>query len=397
MRSGRSTRTSSGCSRTRASLRAYSTGCPLLWMTSTTSRSSSEARACSRTGWARRSPGKYKSLFVANQGSKAERLEARCGRHRRGLRIDVRTGPDRVSARARAPRVQRGDGHPHPGGRRHAGRQLLLPRVRRCRIQQQRVPLVPAYPARGRAHSTGPGSGHPSGRSRGGRLSRSCWCPVSRLAARERRTGRDRPLLAQVRRRHQPRSRERWRRSNSRHCCERSAPTTRRSRRSSRSSRTTCCRRLHRDCCSTRTRTNSSRPSMVSPTRLRSSNRCETCWISWRNSWARRSTSSSPTTATSFYLLQCRPQSRSDDSAPSPIPKDIPDADVVFTADRHVSNGWVPDITHIVYVDPDSYGDLASREDMLAVARAVGKLNRLLPKKRFILLGPGRWGSRGDV
>ena len=99
---------------------------------------------------------------------------------------------------------------------------------------------------------------------------------------------------------------------------------------------------------------------------------------------------------TTFHLLQCRPQSRSDDSAPSPIPKDVSAADVVFTADRHVSNGWVPDITHVVYVDPDSYGDLPSREDMLTVARAVGKLNGLLPRRRFVLLGPGRWGSRGD-
>ena len=98
-----------------------------------------------------------------------------------------------------------------------------------------------------------------------------------------------------------------------------------------------------------------------------------------------------------FYLLQCRPQSRADDSAPAPIPKDVSADRVVFSADRHVSNGWVPDITHIVYVDPESYADLGTREDMLAVARAVGKLNRLLPTKRFILIGPGRWGSRGDV
>jgi predicted nucleotidyltransferase len=98
-----------------------------------------------------------------------------------------------------------------------------------------------------------------------------------------------------------------------------------------------------------------------------------------------------------LHLLQCRPQSRADDSSPSPIPKDVPDRDVVFSANRHVSNGWVPDITHIVYVDPGSYGELPSREDMLAVARAVGKLNGLLPRRRFILLGPGRWGSRGDA
>jgi pyruvate,water dikinase len=99
----------------------------------------------------------------------------------------------------------------------------------------------------------------------------------------------------------------------------------------------------------------------------------------------------------SFHLLQCRPQSRSDEAAASPIPKEVPDADVIFTADRHVSNGWIPDITHVVYVDPECYADLPSREDMLSVARAVGKLNGLLPRRRFILLGPGRWGSRGDV
>lgn len=98
-----------------------------------------------------------------------------------------------------------------------------------------------------------------------------------------------------------------------------------------------------------------------------------------------------------FYLLQCRPQSRADESAPAPIPKDVPNADVIFTANRYVSNGWIPDITHIVYVDPDRYGELESRDEMVAVARAVGRLNRLLPRRRFILLGPGRWGSRGDV
>jgi predicted nucleotidyltransferase len=98
-----------------------------------------------------------------------------------------------------------------------------------------------------------------------------------------------------------------------------------------------------------------------------------------------------------FYLLQCRPQSGSDESAPAPIPKEISNADVIFTANRHVSNGWIPDITHIVYVDPDHYGSLESQEDMRAVARAIGKLNMLLPTRQFILLGPGRWGSRGDI
>lgn len=98
-----------------------------------------------------------------------------------------------------------------------------------------------------------------------------------------------------------------------------------------------------------------------------------------------------------FYLLQCRPQSRSDESAPAPIPREVASTAIVFEANRFVSNGWIPEVTHIVYVDPEAYANLPGRDEMLSVARAVGKLNQLLPTKRFILLGPGRWGSRGDV
>lgn len=98
-----------------------------------------------------------------------------------------------------------------------------------------------------------------------------------------------------------------------------------------------------------------------------------------------------------FYLLQCRPQSYSEDIAPSPIPKDLPEEDILFSANRYVSNGRVPDITHIVYVDPVEYGELSSQEEMLRVGRAVSRLNVILPKRQFILMGPGRWGSRGDI
>ncbi|MFH2051909.1 MAG: PEP/pyruvate-binding domain-containing protein [bacterium] len=98
-----------------------------------------------------------------------------------------------------------------------------------------------------------------------------------------------------------------------------------------------------------------------------------------------------------FHLLQCRPQAQSGDAAPAEIPRGLPAADIVFTARRFVSNGWVPDISHVVYVDPERYAGLATVEDMRRVGRAVGRLNSLLPKRRFILMGPGRWGSRGDI
>lgn len=98
-----------------------------------------------------------------------------------------------------------------------------------------------------------------------------------------------------------------------------------------------------------------------------------------------------------LYLLQCRSQSSGEESAPGPIPKDIEKKDIVFSAKKHISNGVISDISHIVYVDPEGYNSLQSLDDLAAVGRAVGKINALLPKRCFILMGPGRWGSRGDI
>ena len=98
-----------------------------------------------------------------------------------------------------------------------------------------------------------------------------------------------------------------------------------------------------------------------------------------------------------FYLLQCRPQSFTGDSNSDVIPKDVPLEKVIFTAHRYVSNGRMPDITHVVYVDAQKYSEIPDRNKMLQVGRAVSKLNKTLPKRKFILIGPGRWGSRGDI
>jgi pyruvate, water dikinase len=48
-------------------------------------------------------------------------------------------------------------------------------------------------------------------------------------------------------------------------------------------------------------------------------------------------------------------------------------------------------------VDLEGYSKLADQATMREVGRAVGRLNKLLPKRQFILIGPGRWGSRGDI
>jgi hypothetical protein len=100
---------------------------------------------------------------------------------------------------------------------------------------------------------------------------------------------------------------------------------------------------------------------------------------------------------TDLFLLQCRAQSHTEEFAPAPIPRNLPRDVILFSAHRSISNGRVPDITHIVYVDPDRYGELEDLRDLRNVGKAVGRLNKLLPKRQFVLMGPGRWGSRGDI
>jgi hypothetical protein len=100
---------------------------------------------------------------------------------------------------------------------------------------------------------------------------------------------------------------------------------------------------------------------------------------------------------TNLHLLQCRPQSYAKASQPPALPRDVPHDRILFTANRYITNGTVTGITHLVYIEPQRYGELANRSDLLAVGRAVSKLNQILPKRQFILMGPGRWGSRGDI
>ncbi len=98
-----------------------------------------------------------------------------------------------------------------------------------------------------------------------------------------------------------------------------------------------------------------------------------------------------------FFLLQCRPQSYSKFTAPAKFPEAVPEENIIFTANKYITNGIVTDIQYIVYVDPERYSQIESAEELKTIGRVIGELNKALPKKRFILMGPGRWGSRGDI
>ncbi len=97
-----------------------------------------------------------------------------------------------------------------------------------------------------------------------------------------------------------------------------------------------------------------------------------------------------------LFMLQCRALSRGNAAQHVEIPVVAADQKI-FSADRYVQMGQARDVEYVVLVDPRDYETLETREQMLRVARAVGAVNKVLPEKKFILMGPGRWGSRGDI
>lgn len=100
-----------------------------------------------------------------------------------------------------------------------------------------------------------------------------------------------------------------------------------------------------------------------------------------------------PQTEYRLHVLQCRPLSQRAEGDVVAIPKNIPPEKILFTSNRLVPDGHAEDIRYIVYVDPNEYYDLHDMTIKQELARAVGRLNKRLEDERFILMGPGRWGS----
>ena len=94
-----------------------------------------------------------------------------------------------------------------------------------------------------------------------------------------------------------------------------------------------------------------------------------------------------------FYLLQCRTQAQAAEAGPVSIPDNIPEDRIIFEARRFAQTGLLERIEYIVYIDAIAYDAVPSRERRLQVARVVGRINHRLPRRSFILIGPGRWGS----
>jgi hypothetical protein len=105
-----------------------------------------------------------------------------------------------------------------------------------------------------------------------------------------------------------------------------------------------------------------------------------------------------PQPSVMVHLVQCRPQSshESDWRQASSFWDEawpIPEEDVIFSANKLVPHGLVPQIRYVVYVDPEKYDQIPDPTTKLQLARVVGHINQRLEGERFILMGPGRWGS----
>jgi hypothetical protein len=95
-----------------------------------------------------------------------------------------------------------------------------------------------------------------------------------------------------------------------------------------------------------------------------------------------------------FYLLQCRPQVVRGAEEEVRVPRDIPPDRRVFSARRDIDRGSVHGVEYVVLIDPRDYNRLESSERRLGVARVIRLLNERLQDRSFILMGPGRWGTR---
>jgi len=93
------------------------------------------------------------------------------------------------------------------------------------------------------------------------------------------------------------------------------------------------------------------------------------------------------------HLLQCRPHMQYESNQAIAIPRDIRPADKIFFVRGLVQPGVVSDIEYVVYISPEHYSQIAHPTTKLELARLVGRLNKRLDGKTFILMGPGRWGS----
>lgn len=93
----------------------------------------------------------------------------------------------------------------------------------------------------------------------------------------------------------------------------------------------------------------------------------------------------------SFYLLQLKPLVGS--GAGYDIePDSINSEDLVLESHKCMGNGLIDDITDVIYIEPEKFSNLHTT----TMAEEIDGINEkmLRDNRRYVLIGPGRWGSK---
>ena len=92
-----------------------------------------------------------------------------------------------------------------------------------------------------------------------------------------------------------------------------------------------------------------------------------------------------------FYLLQLKPLIQNAEKFE--INLDLPgNAESFVISSRSMGNGRDSSISDIIWVDPDTFSNMHT----VLIAQEIENLNNILKnqKRRYVLVGPGRWGTR---
>jgi hypothetical protein len=91
-------------------------------------------------------------------------------------------------------------------------------------------------------------------------------------------------------------------------------------------------------------------------------------------------------------LLQCRPQSRIKELE-ARLPHTLALEDIIFSTPRMAPRGRIADIGYVIFVTPEGYFNLPTPAARASLRQAISRLNKALAGRRFICVGPGRWGT----
>ncbi|MGQ8335071.1 PEP/pyruvate-binding domain-containing protein [Sunxiuqinia sp. A32] len=92
-----------------------------------------------------------------------------------------------------------------------------------------------------------------------------------------------------------------------------------------------------------------------------------------------------------FYLLQIKPLIRHEEQVEIDL-GDVQDENIFMYAQRGMGNGMIDSVSDVVYIDPEKFDKLKTRE----IAREINQINKQMEAegREYILVGPGRWGTR---